>query len=237
MNILYEDKEIIVVVKEPGVPVQSDKTKDKDMVNMLRNYVVDSKHGCERQKGIPFIGLVHRLDRPVGGVMVFAKTSDALKKLNKQITEGKVSKRYLAVVEAPNDENIVYENINEKQWMELEDYLLKDGRTNVSKVVKNDVKGAKKATLYYRILDIKENKIMLLDIKLITGRHHQIRVQMANNKMPLVGDTKYNPHCEKGQVMLYSYTLGFKHPRTNKQLEYRHIPIHGEFALFSYDNI
>ena len=233
MNILYEDKDIIVCVKEPGVPVQSDKTRDKDMVNMLRNYVIDSEHGFTRDKGIPFIGLVHRLDRPVGGVMVFAKTPAALKELNRQLSSGKIDKMYLAIVE--DDKSIVNIDLEyalEDKWICLEDYLLKDGRANVSKVVKEGTKDSKKATLYYRCIDKKEDMAML-EINLITGRHHQIRVQMSHHGMALVGDTKYNEKCSIGQVMLFSYKLAFIHPTTKKNMTFEYKPTHGEFKLFN----
>ena len=196
MNILYEDKEIIVCVKEPGVLTQSGKTRDKDMVNMLRNYVLESEHGYTKQNGIPFIGLVHRLDRPVGGVMVFAKTPSSLKQLNKSMTGDSFNKRYLAISAG--------ESIDIGRWVHLEDYLLKDGKNNVSRVVKDGTAGAKLAQLDYRALDVKDG-MTLYEIKLYTGRHHQIRVQMSNHGLPLMGDTKYNPNCDKGQVALYSY--------------------------------
>ena len=226
MNIIYEDKHIIVCIKEPGIPVQSDKSRDKDMVNMLRNYVIESEYGYVKEKGIPFIGLVHRLDRPVGGIMVFAKTQTALSKLNKQLMQGQINKYYLALfIDETNEMN------TNDEWVCLENYLLKDGKKNISKVVKEGTGNSKKAILYYRILN-QINNIVMAEIKLITGRHHQIRVQMAEHDMPLIGDTKYNMKCDSGQVMLYSYKLEFNHPVTKKNMRFEYKPTHGEFNLF-----
>ena len=223
MNILYEDKEIIVCVKEPGVLTQSGKTRDKDMVNMLRNYVLESEHGYTKQDGIPFIGLVHRLDRPVGGVMVFAKTPRSLKQLNISMSSNSFNKRYLAIS--------IGESKDIGKWVHLEDYLLKDGKDNVSRVVKDGTVGAKLAKLDYKALDVKDG-MTLYEIKLHTGRHHQIRAQMSNHGMPLLGDTKYNPSCGKGQVALYSYKLEFEHPINNKEMRFIYIPTHNEFGKF-----
>ena len=231
IKILYEDKDIIVCIKEPGVSVQADKSRSKDMVNMLRNYVVESEHGYTKEQGIPNIGLVHRLDRPVGGVMVFAKTSIALKRLNSQMVNGGISKRYFAITSDSSVENDKIELL-EKEWTKLEDYLIKDGRNNVSKVVAKTQKDAKKAILEYK--PIAQGKGMILnDIKLYTGRHHQIRVQMSHHSMPLVGDAKYNATCLRGDVMLYSYRLEFKHPTLGKDMMFENIPNNGEFSYFN----
>lgn len=226
MEFLYEDKDIIVCVKEPGVPVQADKTRSKDMVNMLRNYVIESEYGYTKEKGIPFIGLVHRLDRPVGGVMVFAKTPDALKKLNMQMNNGGFGKRYYAI-----SENGDFENVDYNKWIRIEDYLLKDGRNNISKVVKEDNKGAKKAILEYRIVN-RCVGMFLYEVKLKTGRHHQIRVQMSHHGMPLIGDTKYNQNPKEGQIALYSYRLEFMHPKTGEKMNFENKPTHGVFGSF-----
>ena len=229
-EILFEDNDIIVCIKKPGIPVQPDKSRNKDMVNMLRNYVVESEYGYTKEQGIPYIGLVHRLDRPVGGVMVFAKTPLALKKLNDQMVKSDINKRYFAIT---SDKTVINERSIplDKDWIKLEDYLVKDGKNNVSKVVSNGYKNAKKAILEYK--SIAQCKGMILnDIKLYTGRHHQIRVQMAHHNMPLVGDTKYNTDCEKGDVMLYSYCLEFKHPISGKSMFFKNTPNHGEFNLF-----
>lgn len=215
-KILLEDKDIIVCRKPAGVPVQSDKTLDYDLVNQLKNYL----HEKEDQKN-PYIGLVHRLDRPVGGVMVFAKTPQAAKELSRQIQERQMEKTYLCVVQKDLSGQVGKEEVY------LEDYLRKDGRTNTSTIVPKTDKAGKCAKLYYRVLEVVDGK-SLVEVKLLTGRHHQIRVQMAAHVGGLVGDTKYNPLAtrEEGRkgVALYSNSLRFQHPRTKKPIYVTDVP-------------
>lgn len=209
-NILLEDRDILICQKPAGVPVQSDKTLDYDLVNQLKNYL----HQKEEVKN-PYIGLVHRLDRPVGGVMVFAKNSQAAKELSKQVQERKMEKTYLCVVQKDLQSQIGQEKVY------LEDYLRKDGRTNTSKIVPKTDKAGKCAKLYYRVLEVVDGK-SLVEVNLLTGRHHQIRVQMAAHVGGLVGDTKYNSLAtrEEGRngVALFSNSLRFLHPRTKKEI-------------------
>lgn len=209
-NILLEDRDILVCRKPAGVPVQSDKTLDYDLVNQLKNYL----HEKEENK-LPYIGLVHRLDRPVGGVMVFAKTPQAAKELSKQIQEKKMEKTYLCVVQKDLSEQVGRERTY------LEDYIRKDGRTNTSVIVPKSDKAGKCAQLYYRVLEVVDGN-SLVEIRLLTGRHHQIRVQMAAHVGGLVGDTKYNPLATREQgrkgVALYSNSLRFLHPKTKKTI-------------------
>jgi 23S rRNA pseudouridine1911/1915/1917 synthase len=226
LNVLYEDNHIIVVEKPINVLSQGDNTGDVSLLDMVKEYVKEKYN----KPGNVYIGLVHRLDRPVGGIMVFAKTQVALKELNKQLTLGKICKTYLALTKAENvsDTDIIKDD-NTDNWICLEDYLLKDGRANVSKVVKEGTKDSKKAILYYRCMG-KVNDVAVLEVNLITGRHHQIRVQMSHHGMPLIGDTKYNEECSKGQVMLFSYKLGFRHPVTKKDMFFEYKPTYGEFG-------
>lgn len=209
-NILLEDRDILVCRKQPGVPVQSDRTLDYDLVNQLKNYL----HEKEEHKA-PYIGLVHRLDRPVGGVMVFAKTPQAAKELSKQIQKKKMEKTYLCVVQKDLSEQIG------KDRTYLEDYIRKDGRSNTSVIVSKSDKAGKCAQLYYRVLEVVEGN-SLVEVWLLTGRHHQIRVQMAAHVGGLVGDTKYNPLATREQgrkgVALFSNSLRFLHPRTKKTI-------------------
>lgn len=211
INLLFEDSDIIVCEKPAGVPSQSDKTADFDMVNRLKNYVYE-KAGMKEQ---PYIGIVHRLDRPVGGIMVFAKTPMAAKQLSEQIRLKEVRKYYRAVI----TEDLTKELGNDKRL--LTDYLVKDGRTNLTKITIQKDKNAKKAQLYYQVLQVKE-ALSLVDIELLTGRHHQIRVQMAEHVGGLFGDTKYNQKMqgEKGwkNIALFAYKLEFKHPKTKQTL-------------------
>lgn len=205
-TILYEDDAIIVCVKEAGVATQTKKIGQKDMESMLRTY--------RMQKGEPsYIGVVHRLDQPVSGVMVFAKTKEAAADLSRQISTKAADKYYYAVTDG----------IPDKVKGTLEDYLLRDGKTNLSKVTDRKTAGAKRAELSYEVLEKNETKA-LLKIKLATGRHHQIRVQMAHAGWPLVGDRKYhfkeNMNGGSCPMCLCSYKLGFSHPTTKKKLEF-----------------
>lgn len=214
LNILYEDSQIIVCEKPQGVPVQSDRTTDYDMVNQLKNYIYE-KEGA----GLPYIGLVHRLDRPVGGVMVFAKTPAAAKELSRQVQERSMKKFYHTMINGDLSEQL-------KDGPELlSDYLVKDGRSNLSRITSEKDKNAKKAQLKYKILKIlKEKELSLVEIELLTGRHHQIRVQMAEHLGGIVGDTKYNKkYREVGgfhRICLYAVRLEFHHPKTKKAMSF-----------------
>ncbi|MEY8427180.1 RluA family pseudouridine synthase [Lachnospiraceae bacterium 46-15] len=203
IDILYEDGQLLVCRKPAGVPVQSGKVGQKDMVSILRNY----RNGKEDDI---YIGLVHRLDQPVQGVMVFAKTKTAAAELSRQIADGRMKKQYLAVICGKP---------TRKQGV-LVDYLLKDGRTNTSSIVPEGTKGAKRAELRYRIA-AEAAGYALAEIDLLTGRHHQIRVQMAGAGMPLAGDRKYNS-SEEGQTEKYAalaaHKLSFVHPVSKKEI-------------------
>lgn len=218
-NILYEDKEILVCRKPAGMPVQAAKVGTMDMESALKNYLAQKEPGKT-----PYLGIVHRLDQPVEGVLVFAKTPGAAGSLSKQIMAGGAGKYYMAVTE---------EKITNAEGT-LTNYLKKNGRANMSQVVPENTQGAKKAILHYQVLDQKEingKTRTLLNIKLETGRHHQIRVQMAHAGMPLLGDRKYNPSGEKGTSLgLCSCSLVFKHPKTGKQMKFETEP-HGSAFL------
>ncbi len=214
IDILYEDGQLLVCRKPAGVPVQSGKVGQKDMVSILRNY----RNGKE---GDTYIGLVHRLDQPVQGVMVFAKTKMAAAGLSRQITDGRMKKQYLAVTCGKPM----------KKQGALVDYLLKDGGTNTSSIVPEGTKGAKRAELRYRII-AETPGYALAEIDLLTGRHHQIRVQMAGAGMPLAGDRKYNL-SDAGQtekyVALAAHRLSFEHPVLKKEICFEGKP---EGAIF-----
>lgn len=203
--ILYEDQQIIVCRKEAGIAVQTARMSQMDMESALKNYLAAKSEGK-----VPYLAVIHRLDQPVRGVLVFAKTPFAAKELNKQVTNHTLGKYYLAEVDGkiPGDEST------------LEDYLLKDGKTNTSKVVTEKTPGAKKAILHYKKRD--EHTI---EIELVTGRHHQIRVQCAHAGMPLKGDGKYNPSADRTQPLgLCAYHLIFFHPKTGKRMEFYYEP-------------
>lgn len=200
-NIIFEDNHLLVVKKDINIPVQKDITEDNDLLSMLKDYIKKKYN----KPGNVYLGLVHRLDRPVSGVMVFAKTSKAASRLSKQMQENKFKKIYYAVVCG---------NINNEG--KLEDYLLKDKEKNIVKVDKR----GKKATLYYKKILYKDN-LSLIEIKLETGRSHQIRVQLSNFGFPLYGDQKYNKNSKvKEQIALFAKELSFYHPVTNEYLTF-----------------
>lgn len=204
LQIIYEDEAVVVCHKQPGIPVQTPKAGQQDMVSLLRNYYTGKKENNQ-------IFVVHRLDQPVEGVMVFARTKDAAAKLSRQVQERQMDKQYLAVVQG----------IWEEKTGVLENYLLRDGRTNTSKVVLKGTAGAKKARLSYEV-EQEINGESLVRVWLETGRHHQIRVQMAHAGHPLVGDKKYNPNCPAGYqpIGLCSVKTSFIHPLTGKNMEF-----------------
>jgi 23S rRNA pseudouridine1911/1915/1917 synthase len=214
INIIYEDNHLLVVEKPINIPTQEDNSKDKDLLSLLKDFLKEKYN----KPGNVYLGLVHRLDRPVGGVMVFAKTSKCASRLSEQIRTNKFNKVYNAVV---------MNNINEEG--KLTDYLLKDTKKNIVKVDKN---GKLSILNYKRIKTI--NNMSLLEIKLETGRSHQIRVQMAHNGNPLFGDQKYNKDSKvKEQLALFSKKLEFYHPITNELLTFElDLPDRYPFNIF-----
>ena len=215
INILYEDNHLLVVEKPINVPVQKDSSNDLDLLTILKDYLKKKYN----KPGNVYLGLVHRLDRPVGGVMVFAKTSKAASRLSEQIRNGIFKKKYLAIVCGKvKDENT------------LEDYLLKDSKTNMVKLDKN----GKKSILNYKRLDYKDG-LSLVEIELITGRSHQIRVQFSSRKYPLYGDQRYNKDAKVGeQIALFSNFITFKHPITKEQISFKlDIPSRKPWNIFN----
>ena len=215
INILYEDEEVIVCEKPVGVAAQTRRLGQADMESLLKNY----RAGKGEQ---PYIGVVHRLDQPVRGVMVFAKTKEAAADLSRQVQTKMADKFYYAVTDG----------VPEQKKGTLEDYLLRDGKTNTSKVVSKSTEGAKSARLDYEVTA--QNKTnAILRIRLDTGRHHQIRVQFASRGLPLMGDRKYNPAYREtaprglcgstelgARLCLCACSLEFTHPRSRKRLHF-----------------
>ena len=231
MNILYEDKDIIVVEKPAGVPVQTKSITERDLVNGLKGYL-------NKEKGIndPYIGTIHRLDRPVHGILVFALNKKAAAELSRQLVCGGFNKKYHALVEGTVD--------TKGEERLLENYLIKN-RDNTAQLSDRNEKKARAARLKYRsIRTDAENNVTLLDIELITGRFHQIRVQMAGTGHPVAGDVKYGASridtdlyaryfntsgavSDKGysisgnaSICLSAYSLGFMHPSDGKRMEF-----------------
>lgn len=216
INIIYEDNHLLVVEKPIYMPVCEDESKDDDLLTILKKYIKDKYN----KPGNVFLGLVHRLDRPVGGVMVFAKTSKAAARLSKQITEKKFEKTYYAVTCG-----IIKNNGT------LEDYLVKNEKKNISYV--SNVKNGKYASLDYRVIDVRDN-MSLVEIHLHTGRSHQIRVQFSSRGYPLVGDAKYSKNFDgKTPIALFAKKLSFYHPVTKEKLTFElELPKRYPFNLF-----
>ena len=208
LNVLYEDNHIIVVEKKPNILSQSDITGDIDLLSMVKKYIKEKYN----KPGNVYVGLVHRLDRPVGGIMVFAKTSKAAKRLNEQIKNHEFKKTYLAVLDG------TLKNKNDK----LVNYLYKDEKLKKSMVVDKSHLKAKLSELNYEVIGYNDDKT-IVKINLITGRHHQIRVQFSNIGYPLVGDQLYGKENKK-QIMLYAYKLEFIHPTTKEKMTYKILP-------------
>ena len=222
MKIIFEDNHIIVVEKQTNIPVQSDSSKDMSLLEEVKAYLKVKYN----KPGNVYLGLVHRLDRPVGGVMVFAKTSKAASRLSEQIRKNEFQKIYIAIVNGKLD----------KEKDILENYLLKSKKTNTSAVVEDNT--GKYAKLEYELIEYnaKEN-LSLLKIKLHTGRHHQIRVQLANIGHSIYGDQRYGRLQEKKQIALWAHQLEFTHPVTKEQIRFiskpDNIGIWAEFEIIN----
>ena len=211
LKVIYEDNHIIVVEKPVNIPSQGDKTGDVDMLSIIKQYLKEKYN----KLGNVYLGLVHRLDRPVGGVMVFAKTSKSATRLSNQVREKDFEKTYLAVVNGKM----------EKSEDTLEDYLLKNEKNNMSKVVKEGTKNSKLAILDYEVLKYDpEIDLSVLKINLHTGRHHQIRVQLSSRNHSIYGDQKYGGRGHGKQIALWAYELKLYHPVTNEQMTFKSIP-------------
>ena len=215
LKIIYEDKHILCLEKPQGIPSQSDKTNDDDLMSLALKHI---KLKTEN----PYLGLIHRLDRPVGGVIVYAKNEFANKELSKQVQLRQTQKEYLAVVcGRPESESGL-----------IEDYIKKLKTINMSKITTLDDKLGKLARLSYKVVETVQTDeygwLCLLRIKLLTGRHHQIRVQLSNAHLPIWGDNKYNKVFVKKkdwtQIALWSYKFGLNHPKTKDYIDFKAMP-------------
>lgn len=208
--ILYEDDCLIVCRKPAGVATQSRRIQDADMESLLKNHLAFSARStaaAQRKKGAPYLAVIHRLDQPVEGLLVFAKTPAAAAGLNRQLTGSGFGKYYLALVHGvpPLPEG------------DLKNYLIKDSGRNLSRVCSGDTPGARSARLHYRT-ERSDGSETLLSIRLETGRHHQIRVQMAAMGCPIAGDRKYGQPDGRSRLMLCACRLEFLHPHTRKRM-------------------
>lgn len=209
-NIIYEDNHLLVIIKPHNIGVQEDESKDDDLLNLLKKYlkVRDNKPGNV------YLGLVHRLDRPTGGVMVFAKTSKCASRLTEQLKSHNMKKSYVCVVVGEV----------EKPSGRLKAYLQKDEKTNTVRLATASDYGAKEAILDYEVIAVKQG-YSLVAVNLITGRSHQIRVQMSKqNKTVIFGDFKYGDKTHKSNLALWAYRLKFEHPTTKKQMQFVTLP-------------
>ncbi len=205
--ILHEDNHIIVVLKPQNIPSCEDESKDRDMLTIIKDYIREKYD----KQGNVYLGLVHRLDRPTGGVMVFAKSSKAASRLSEQMRDGDFEKRYYAVLMGtPKEEKAT-----------LTHYMKKNAVNNMVYVCPPSVQGAKFAQLEYNLLET-NGGLSLADIKLHTGRSHQIRVQMSAIGTPLYGDMRYGGEkAKKGYLALWAYYLSFTHPVSKERMVFR----------------
>lgn len=256
LNILYEDNEIIVVEKPSGVESQSSKGFEADMVSLLKNYIMGHDSGdkhkiCTKlstdwgklstksgknmvKKGekchSPYLAVIHRLDKPVSGVMVYAKTQKAAAHLSSQVKSGQMDKIYYAVVCGKPVDNVG----------NYVDYLRKDGKNNRSQIVDKSEPEGRRAELEYQVAETicrDGLEVSLVRVHLLTGRHHQIRVQFAGHKTPLWGDNRYHPDfasgARRGTIALCAAGLTFTHPSTGKQMTFTMAPKGGAFSWFA----
>ena len=201
INIIYEDNHLLVVEKPINIPVQEDSSKDLDFLTLLKDFIKKR----DNKPGNVFLGLIHRLDRPVGGIMVFAKTSKCASRLSEQVRNRTFKKTYFAIVEG---------KVEEKST--LVDKLLKDTKNNIVRVDKN----GKESILDYELICYKDN-LSLVKINLKTGRSHQIRVQFSSRGHALYGDQKYNSNSKGGeQIALFANSITFNHPITKEELTF-----------------
>jgi 23S rRNA pseudouridine1911/1915/1917 synthase len=205
MEVLFEDNHLIVVNKQSGDITQGDKTGDEPLSDKVKTYIKDKYE----KPGAVFLGVVHRLDRPVSGIVLYARTSKALERMNKKFREKDIRKTYWAVVEnAPNE-----------QQGTLVNFLKKNNEKNKSYVSKDDSTGAKQSSLHYRVIG-QSDKYTLLEVELHTGRHHQIRVQLSHMGCIIKGDLKYGAKRSNtdGSIHLHARFLEFEHPVTHEPI-------------------
>ena len=214
MQVLYEDNHIIIVNKQSGEIVQGDKTGDVPLSDTVKAYIKERY----QKPGEVFLGVVHRLDRPVSGLVVFARTSKALTRLNKMFAEGQVHKTYWAIVEMRNESHSTF-NIQHSTFSEITHWLVRNEKQNKSYAYDHEVPHSKKAILRYRPI-AQSDRYTLLEVNLLTGRHHQIRCQLAAIGHPIKGDLKYGARRSNpdGSISLLSHRIEFIHPVSKEKI-------------------
>lgn len=207
MKVIYEDNHIIIVYKESGEIVQGDKTGDTPLSETVKEYIKVKYN----KPGNVFLGVVHRLDRPVSGLVMFARTSKALPRLNKMFANGEVHKTYWAIVQPESKGKNTYNADGE--WHTLENWIVRNEKQNKSYVYDKEVPNSKNAILKYRVIGYSE-RYTLIEVRLLTGRHHQIRCQLAHMGCPIKGDLKYGARRSNpdGSISLLSHFVEFVHP-------------------------
>lgn len=214
-HILYEDEQLIVCYKPAKIATQTGRTGTQDMVSLLKNYLY--RQSTEKKE--PYLAVIHRLDQPVEGILVFAKTPSAAKELSRQLQQEGFGKEYRALLCGRPKEG----------KRTLTDYMVKDKQSNLSRICGAAEADTKKATLHYEVLEELDDGRTLVNIRLESGRHHQIRVQMAHMGCPIWGDTKYNPNANREnrweQIALCAYRLRFRHPQTKKEMIFEKEPL------------
>ena len=216
-DVLYEDNHVLVAVKPPNMLSQADATGDTDLLTLLKEYIREKYH----KPGNVYLGLVHRLDRPVGGLMVFARTSKAASRLDAQMREHSMGREYLCIAAGEAEDRFT-----------LTDYLIHDPIANKEAVCEADEKGSRIAVLHGRCIDRREGT-SLCAIRLETGRKHQIRVQMSNIGLPLWGDNRYGSGIPGQQIALWGYKLTFEHPVTRRKMTFHSMPDGGVWNLYA----
>lgn len=209
VSIIFEDNHVLVAYKPQGVLSQADSSSDPDMLTILKDYIKVR----DNKPGNVWLGLLHRLDRPVSGIMVFAKTSKCASRISEQIRQHQVVKRYRAAIHG----------VMEDPEGELENYILKDPKTNTVKVLESECGGAKKAKLKYKTVgksSCEGHPVSLVEVELETGRSHQIRSQFAHAGHPILGDRRYGVKDNVTDIALQSFVIGFSHPVTKEYMEY-----------------
>ena len=208
VGVVYEDNHLLVVVKPPNMPTQADASGDPDLHSTMKQYIAEKY----QKPGAVYLGLVHRLDRPVGGLVVLARTSKAADRLSEQVRQKTLARQYVAAVRghAPKE-------------AELNDWLLKDEKTNTVRAVRANTPGAKDAKLIYQKAG-EADGLSLIRVKLFTGRSHQIRVQLSHSGCPIWGDARYGAGKPGEQIALWGAHLGMVHPTKKEEMHFTVLP-------------